>query len=247
MTSEVTWPVFEAPLTRRVPVAERTMAFSFARQADWGYRAGQFIDITLHDPPETDAEGDTRGFSISSAPCEDVITITTRLRETAFKRSLQQVPLGTPAKLEGPFGDLRLHHAKRPAVVLTGGIGITPFRSILVEAIRSGDGLAYPVTILCANHRPGDAPYLAEIQALAAAEPQLTVVPTMTALAQGEGSWSGERGRIDAAMLARHVPSSPAPIYYVTGPVGMVQGLRAMLVAAEVEEDDIRTEEFTGY
>lgn len=247
MTSEVTWPVFEAPLKRRVLVAERTMAFSFARPADWDYRAGQFIDITLHDPPETDAEGDTRGFSISSAPCEDVITITTRLRETAFKRSLQEVPLGTQAKLEGPFGDLRLHHAKRPAVVLTGGIGITPFRSILVEAIRGGGGLSYPVTLLWANHQPADAPYLDEMRALAAAEPQLTVVPTMTALATGEGSWSGERGRIDATMLARHAPSSPAPIYYVTGPVRMVQGLRAMLVAVDVDEDDIRTEEFTGY
>ncbi|MBA3586368.1 MAG: hypothetical protein H0W41_01875 [Chloroflexi bacterium] len=83
------------------------MAFRFAKPADWTYRAGQFVDITLLDPPETDAEGNIRGFSIASAPSEDVIMIATRLRDTAFKRVLQHVPLGTSVKIEGPFGDLR--------------------------------------------------------------------------------------------------------------------------------------------
>lgn len=78
MTTETAaWPIFEASLVSRELVADRTMSFRWAKPADWSYRAGQFIDITLHDPPETDAEGDTRGFSISSAPCEDVIQITT--------------------------------------------------------------------------------------------------------------------------------------------------------------------------
>ena len=138
------------------------MAFRFAKPADWDYRAGQFIDITLLDPPETDAEGNTRGFSISSAPHEDVIMITTRLRDTAFKRVLRTMPIGTPVKIEGPFGDLRLHHAARPAVVLTGGIGITPFRSILLETIRNG-GLPYPVVVFYANRRPQDAAFLDEL------------------------------------------------------------------------------------
>ena len=68
MTATAAWPVFEAALVGRDLVAERTMAFRFAKPADWTYRAGQFVDITLLDPPETDAEGNTRGFSISSAP-----------------------------------------------------------------------------------------------------------------------------------------------------------------------------------
>ena len=68
MTATAAWPTFEAALVGRDLVAERTMAFRFAKPADWTYRAGQFVDITLLDPPETDAEGNTRGFSISSAP-----------------------------------------------------------------------------------------------------------------------------------------------------------------------------------
>ena len=246
MTTAAAWPVFEAALVERELVADRTMTFRWVKPADWSFRAGQFIDITLHDPPETDAEGDTRGFSISSAPCEDVIQITTRLRDTAFKRVLQQVPLGTSMKLEGPFGDLRLHHAARPAVLLAGGIGVTPFRSILVEQIRCGS-LPYRVVLFHANHRPEDAPFADELRNLAAAEPMLTFVPTMTAMQRSGQSWDGERGRFDAELLHRHLEELDQPIYYIAGPAGMVQATRAMLVAAGADEDDIRTEEFTGY
>jgi len=240
------WPIFETPLVSRDTVAERTMSFRFAKPASWSYRAGQFVDITLFDPPETDAEGNLRGFSISSAPGEDVITITTRLRDTAFKRVLQRIPLGTLVKIEGPFGDLRLHHAARPAVLLAGGIGITPFRSILVEAIATG-GLAYPVVVFHANRRPEDAAFADELRALSSRDPKLTFVPTMTATDGSAQGWDGERGRIDEAMLHRHLAELAGPIYYIAGPPGMVQGLRQVLVASGVDEDDVRIEEFTGY
>ena len=249
-TGEVTttagWPTFESALLRRALVADRTMSFTFAKPTGWDFRAGQFIDITLLEPPESDAQGNTRGFSVSSAPSEGVITITTRLRDTAFKRVLQTMPLGTRVKIEGPFGDLRLHNANRPAVVLTGGIGVTPFRSILVQSMRAG-GLPYPVSLFYANRRPEDAAFLDELADLAMKDANLKLVPTMSDMAASERPWEGERGRIDAAMLARHLNESPAPIYYVTGPPDMVRGLRLTLLAAGVDEDDIRTEEFTGY
>jgi ferredoxin-NADP reductase len=245
-TATAAWPTFESALVRRDVVAERTMSFHFAKPADWTYRAGQFVDITLLDPPETDPEGDSRGFSISSAPSEGVITITTRLRDTAFKRVLRAMPIGTAARIEGPFGDLRLHHADRPAVVMTGGIGITPFRSILIEKIRTGGGLPYRVVVFYANGRPQDAAFLDELRRLAEQDPNLTFVPTMSALGADE-RWDGERGRIDASMLRRHLEDGSDAIFYLTGPPGLVQGLRSMLVAAGVDEDDIRTEEFTGY
>ena len=237
---------FRTKLASRETVAERTMSFRFERPADWSYRAGQAVDMTLLDPPETDAEGNTRAFTISSAPRENVITITTRLRDTAFKRVLQQVPLGTEVKIEGPFGDLRLHRAARPAVLLAGGIGITPFRSILVETIGEGS-LPYRVALFHANRRPEDAAFGDEVRALAKADPNLTFVPTMTAMADSMWEWDGERGHVDAAMLGRHLDRVVNPIYYIAGPPGMVQETRTMLVASGVDEDDIRTEEFTGY
>jgi ferredoxin-NADP reductase len=244
MSATETW--LKTALVSREMVAERTMSFRFDKLAGWSYRAGQSVDMTLLDPPETDAEGNLRAFTISSAPRENAITITTRLRDTAFKRVLQQVPLGTEVKVEGPFGDLRLHHAARPAVLLAGGIGITPFRSILVEAIGSGS-LPYRVVLFHANRRPEDAAFADEFRALERTDRKLTFVPTMTAPADSTQAWDGERGHIDGAMLARHLHGVADPIYYIAGPAAMVQGMRAMLVASGVDEDDIRTEEFTGY
>ena len=237
---------FQTALLSREMVAERTMSFRFAKPAGWSYRAGQAVDMTLLDPPETDAEGNLRAFTISSAPRENVIQITTRLRDTAFKRVLQQVPLGTQVKIEGPFGDFRLHRAARPAVLLAGGIGITPFRSILVETIGGGS-LPYRVALFHANRRPEDAAFGDEVRALAKADPNLTFVPTLTAMADSRREWDGERGHVDAAMLGRHLGGVVNPIYYMAGPPGMVGETRAMLVASGVDEDDIRTEEFIGY
>lgn len=246
MAATAAWPTFMSALRQRELVADRTMAFTFDKPADWDYRAGQFVDITLIDPPETDAEGNTRGFSISSSPSEGTIMITTRLRDTAFKRVLQTMPLGTQVKIEGPFGDLRLHHAARPAVVLTGGIGITPFRSILVQALEDG-ALPYRIVVFYANRRPRDAAFLAELAELAARDANLTVVPTMSGPDGPDDPWEGERGHIDASMMKRHLDGISGPIYYLTGPPAMVAGLREMLVADGIDEDDIRTEEFTGY
>ena len=233
-------------LVGREMVADRTMSFRFERPAAWFHRAGQSLDMTLIDPPETAAEGNLRAFTISSAPREYVIQITTRLRDTAFKRVLQQVPLGTQVKIEGPFGDFRLHNAARPAVLLAGGIGITPFRSILVEAIGGGP-LPYRVTLFHANRRPEDAAFADEFRALELRDSNLAYVPTMTAMADSAEPWDGERGHIDAAMLGRHLGDVVAPIYYIAGPPGMVEAMRGTLAASGVDEDDIRTEEFSGY
>src|ERR1700688_1019187 len=82
-------------LIRREEVAEGTMAFHFEKPSGFNFKAGQFADVTLTNPPETDAEGNTRTFSIASPPFENELVFTTRMRDTAFKRSLKNVPLAT--------------------------------------------------------------------------------------------------------------------------------------------------------
>ena len=122
---------YSTKLLNRAEVAERTMAFSFEKPPGFDFRPGQSSDLTLVDPPETDSEGDIRTFSIASAPFEDHLMIATRMRDTAFKRSLKRVPLGTALKIDSPVGSFTLHkNSARPAVFLAGGIGITPFFSI---------------------------------------------------------------------------------------------------------------------
>jgi ferredoxin-NADP reductase len=85
MTTAPDWPVFMAKLVNRREVVESTMALEFDKPSGWTFKAGQFIDMTLANPAETDAKGSTRGFSIASAPHEETIRVTTRLRGSAFR------------------------------------------------------------------------------------------------------------------------------------------------------------------
>lgn len=246
MGTEATWPVFMTTLIARKEVADRTMAFQFEKPGGWTFKAGQFIDMTLTDAPETDAEGNTRGFSIASAPQEDFLMVATRMRDTAFKRSMKAVPLGTKVKVEGPFGNLVLHNnTSRVAVILAGGIGITPFRSILVRAAK--EKLAHRIFLFFSNRRPEDAPFLDELQVLQKENPNFRMIATMTQMEKSHRPWQGETGFIRQEMLSKYLKGVENAIYYIAGPAAMVNGLHTVLNSAGADDDDIRIEEFAGY
>jgi ferredoxin-NADP reductase len=237
------------PVSGRREVAERTLEFRFVKPSGMTFKAGQFMDLTLIDPPETDAEGNTRGFSINSAPDEPDLIFTTRLRDTAFKRVLRSMPLGTGVKIEGPFGNFTLHNNEdRPAVLLAGGIGITPFRSIVRRAAH--EKLRHRIVLFYVNRRPEDAPFLDEMTGFARENPNFTFVPTMTRMGESGASWTGEKGHLDEDMILRHVRRSDpqaTAIYYVAGPPRMVAGLHGILNTVGIDDDDIRMEDFAGY
>jgi ferredoxin-NADP reductase len=246
MRTAETWPSFTAKLKRREEIAERTMAFHCEKPVEWAFKAGQFIDMTLLNPSQTDPEGNKRGFSIASAPQEETLMVATRLRDTAFKRVLRDMPLETVVKIEGPFGNLTLHNnAKRTAVLLSGGIGITPFRSILFRAVK--EKLPHRIFLFYSNRRPEDAPFLAELQALQKENSNYKLVATMNEMDKSHLPWHGETGLIDKEMLSRYLKDAVSPIYYIAGPPGMVKGLHTMINGTGVDDDDIRTEEFDGY
>jgi ferredoxin-NADP reductase len=239
-------PIYTVKLTKREEVAERTMAFHFEKPAGFLYKAGQFADFTLANPPETDAEGNIRGFSLASAPYEHDLKITTRMRDTAFKRVMRELPYGTQLKLDAPYGSFTLHkNAAIPAVFVTGGVGITVVRSILLEAIHAG--IPRRIVLFYANRRPEDAAFLEELSTVAAQNPQVTFVPTMTKMERSRKAWTGETGYITKAMLERYLDDLTTPIYYSTGPATLVAAMRKMLTEAGVDEETIRTEEYTGY
>src|SRR5258708_19065964 len=150
MGSTPTSATTRSKLVSRQEVAERTFAFHFEKPTNWTFTAGQALDLTLLDPPETDAEGNTRTFSIAASPHEETLMVATRMRETAFKRVLSALPPGSVVKIEGPSGDLTLHNnVKRTAVFLAGGIGITPFRSVVFRAAK--EKLPHPIFLFYSN------------------------------------------------------------------------------------------------
>ncbi len=234
------------PLTKREPVAEGTMAFHFPKPSDFQFRAGQALDMTLLDPPETDAEGNTRAFSIASAPFEDDLMIATRMRDTAFKRVLGKAELGLKVKIEGPSGSFTLSRkTEKPAVFLAGGIGITPFLSMIRQATH--EQTPHQIYLFYSNRRPEDAAFLELLSAVPKENPKFHLIATMAEMDKSHREWRGETGFINKDMLAKNMTSLQGPTYYLAGPPAMVAAMRQMLIEAGGDEDDIRTEEFSGY
>lgn len=237
---------FRTPLLGQEDIAEGTTSFRFARPEGLDFRAGQSMNVGLVDPPETDGKGNRRTFSIVSAPFESELTVATRMRDTAFKRVLKAMPLGGQVELRGPAGKFTLlPEEKQTAVFLAGGIGITPFVSMIRQAAR--DELARKLVLFYSNRRPEDAAFLEELAALEGSNPNYRFVGTMTEMDKSHRAWNGERGSIDREMIARHIDNLPAAVYYIAGPPAMVEAMAGLLEGAGVSKESIRSDEFYGY
>ena len=225
-------PIYETQLKSRQEIAAGTMALHFEKPKGFAYKAGQFADYTLINPPETDAEGNTRGFSLASAPYEDDLMLATRMRDTAFKRVLKNMELGTELTLDAPDGSFTLHNNTQiPAVFLTGGIGVTPVRSIVLQAVH--DNAPHRILVFYSNRRPEDAAFLDELVEPQKKNPNYTFVGTMTEMEKSSGKWHGETGYITRDTLLKYVGDLTLPIYYIDGPPAMVSAMRETLARLE--------------
>ena len=235
---------YKIKLQDKNEVAEGTMAFYFEKPAEFAFKAGQYCNWTLVSPPESDAEGSSRNFSLASAPHEGFLMIATRMRDTAFKRVLKNMPPGTEVEIKGPMGYLTLHgDATKPAVFLAGGIGITPFRSIVLDAAHQK--LPHKILVFHANRRPQDAPFLELLQNVE--NPNCEFVGTMTQMEKSTQTWAGETGHISKEMLVKYIDDLGKPIYYAAGPPAMLKSIGQALLDAGVNESQIKVEEFEGY
>ncbi|MGH7894114.1 MAG: FAD-dependent oxidoreductase [Candidatus Binatia bacterium] len=171
----------------------------------------------------------------------------TRMRDgSVFKRSLKALPPGSKVRLEGPFGDLTLHDDRaRDAVFIAGGIGITPFMSMLRQAAH--DRLAQRLLLVYSNRRPEDAAFLAELQGLERLNRNFRLIATMTDMEKSAVKWHGHRGMIDEGAMKRFVGDAVAPLYYVAGPPAMVEAMSGVLMRTGAKAEDVRSEEFFGY
>ncbi|HET6400840.1 MAG TPA: FAD-dependent oxidoreductase [Candidatus Kapabacteria bacterium] len=230
-------------------IASGTNVFHLSKPEGFEYESGQTIDLTLIDPKDMDAEGPVRTFSLVSAPHEPELMFATRMRDSAFKRALKNAPPGMELAWDGPYGSFIMHrNASKPAVFLAGGIGITPFMSMVKHAGHKK--LPHQIYLFHSNHTPEDSPFLADLTEFTKQNPNFHYIPTMTDLKDSPkqaGAWAGERGFVDKSMIARHVNDLSTPVYYMAGPAGFVSAMRKMLVESKVDEDSIRFEEFPGY
>ena len=237
---------YKLQLKRKEQCGDGAMAFYFDKPAGFEFVAGQYIDLTLINPPETDADGSIRSFSLASAPAEEHLQIVTRMRNTAFKRSLKDLAVSREVEMDGPFGAFTLHAIRsRPAIFLAGGIGIAPiFSMIRHAAVKSARTALY---LFYSNHTPGSSAFLDSLRELEKKALNFRFIPTMTAGNGSCGTWSGETGSIDETMLSKYAPSFGAATFYLAGSPRFVDAMQQMLKSASVNEEQIRREKFVGY
>src|SRR5215212_7661513 len=187
-----------ARIKEKREVAKGTLLVTFdllGEEVD--FTAGQYFWVTLLDPPYDDERGPRRHISVVTSPNErGVLGLCTRLRDTAFKRSLAELPVGAEVDVEEPKGNFVLpEETDRPYVFLAGGIGITVFRSML--RYIADEGLPHRVTLVYSNRDRQSAAFLDELTELAGRAENLRVVATMTQ----DAGWDGETRRIGPALL----------------------------------------------
>lgn len=205
---------------------------------------GQNLVLTI--PAVEDPRGPTRPFTVSSSPTEPgFLAITTLLRDTPFKRRLGALKAGEFVELEGPEGNFTLQPG-RPAVMLAGGIGVTPFRSMMRYA--TDQRLEKPMVLVYSSRTPEAIVFRAELDELSRKNHALRILHTVTRPDESKVAWPGRTGRIDAALLREALRGVRHPLIYVAGPPGFVASSRQLLRdEAHVAELDVLTDEFDGY
>jgi ferredoxin-NADP reductase len=208
------------------------------------FQPGQYFWVTLLDPPYDDEKGPRRHISVATSPNDDgVLGLCTRLRDSAFKRSLSELPAGTEVDVEEPKGQFVLPaETDPPLVFIAGGIGITVFRSMLLFITEGG--LPYDVTLVYSNRDRESTAFFEELVELEGAHPNVRVVFTMT----DDPGWEGETRPIDAALLRDHLSGELDSFrYLVAGPPPMVEAMEQMLAAAGVPDERVSPDRFSGY
>jgi ferredoxin-NADP reductase len=234
-------------LDRREQVAEGTWAFHFGLgDALLPYVAGQAIDLTFPGARRPDPRGHVRPFSLAGAPGGTRITIATRIRQSPFKQELFDAPIGTPLQASDPWGDFTVPAGEMDVVFLAGGIGVTPFRAIVQDAIARSSPVE--MSLIHSSRTPEETPFYDEFRRFSGSHTTLAYLPTMTQAERSAHPWHGERRRIDAAFL-RDVLSDDlaAAFYMVAGPPGFVTGVSAALAEIGVPAGRVLLDSFDGY
>jgi ferredoxin-NADP reductase len=217
-------------LIHKTHLVDNIWSFRFEAHPKLSWTAGQFIRVELPHP-NPDAEGTKRYFTVSSAPYEEFIQITTRVSSTTFKQALVNLPEGDHLTLlDKPDGDFVWEETDKQRVFVAAGIGVTPYRSILAQ--RGHDHSPLNVTLVYAN-RTDDVAFREELDTLAAADPTLKLVYT--------------KGLVTVDSLVQAVPRLFESLVYVSGPEPLVETLGDTLQAAGLKADQLKQDFFPNY
>jgi ferredoxin-NADP reductase len=233
----------KATIKEKREVAKGTLMVTFeldSDEVDW--TPGEYFWVELLDPPYDDEKGARRHITVVTSPTEGVLGLATRIRDSAFKKSLVEMPEGSAVDVEQPKGSFLLPDdtSKRYAFV-AGGIGITPFRSML--RYIADRGLDYDITLVYSNRDAESTAFLDELKDLESVVPRCRLVLTMTE----DPSWDGDTRMLDAGVLRDMLGDLESYHFMVAGPPPMAKSVEASLLEAGLSEDQVQSDSFSGY
>jgi glycine betaine catabolism B len=254
----------ELTLTKKDKVeGTDVMSLKFSKQNDQmenkttllDHTAGQFAFFDIGEV-YNDPKGPIRHFTISSSPTEDFIMFSTRIRDSPYKKRLSTLEEGAKVKVRGPEGQFVLHQDySKPAVFLSGGIGVTPFRSMIKYA--TDKPLPTRIIMFDSNRNRSNILFKKEFDDWADINKNLKIIYTISEDEQHEQSlsntndWKGEYGRINKAMILKYLDTTVLnnSIFYICGPPSMLKAMQALLQEDDlnIPKERIKVEEFTGY
>ena len=231
----------------REQVAKDTYTFSFKRPDEFDFLPGMYNRWTLP-ITVTDGRGSSRFFTISSSPLvTDKITVTTKIIRSDFKKALLNLKENDEVKIFGPMGNFVLDETNtKPRVLIAGGIGITPFHSMLTYA--AAKNLTIPLTLFVSFSMPDEMVFFEELKKIGVTHSNIKIVYTITKPEESKiPCWEGEKGRISEELIKKYVPDIAGVLFYVVGPPPMEEAITKMLKDMDFSKENILTETFTGY
>lgn len=234
------------PFIKKEKIAADTYSFYFETRGNYfHFFPGQYIRITLPiQSPEK--RSDSKFFTISSAPQNNEhIIVTTREGISEFKKELFLLKQNQKVQIFGPLGGFYLSQAPETDVVfLAGGIGITPFYSMLTHL--KTQRLPRSITLIASFTNKEDILFFHELKECSLINPNIQSIFTLTGN-DLSGEWHGETGRINEQMVKKYTAQLTAPHYYIVGPLSMVSQTEELLMSLGIPETHIKLELFTGY
>jgi len=227
-------------------VAKDAYSFYFERPKDFEFLSGQYNQWTLP-ITATDGRGSSRYFTISSSPLEkDKIAFTTKIIRSDFKKALLNLKSNDEIKVFGPMENFSFDEVNPlPRVFIAGGIGITPFHSILSYA--AAKNLTMPLTLIASFSHPDEMVFHKELSNLATQHANIKIIYTITDTENSQVVWTGETGRVSKDLIKKYIPDSTQALFYVAGSPAMKEATKIMLKEMKITDEHILTEQFTGY
>ncbi len=205
-----------------------------SRPPGYRFRPGQFALLRL----ATSQGPDMRPLSLAGPADADTLEFATRVGTSVFKQAVLALTPGDEVKVSRPLGGFR-YDPTRPAVLVAGGLGITPLRSVLLQP--DGPVPPAPVSLLFSNREAAEIPFRDELGDLARRRPTLKVTWVVTSPDGAVPPGTVHRGRVDAALLRSQIAELPDAVFYVSGSPSMVAGTVAELGRLGIGRQRIRT------